>query len=48
MSDPASSDENPAASAAALPPEDPPGVLFKSHGFPVTPVSYTHLRAHET
>ena len=37
MSDPASNEQNPAASAAALPPDEPPGVFFRSQGFPVIP-----------
>ena len=37
MSEPASSAVKPAAKAAALPPEEPPGVRSVSHGFPVVP-----------
>ena len=41
MSLPSSSDVNPAATAAAGPPDDPPGVLERSHGLLVVP--YTGL-----
>ena len=37
ISDPASNPVKPAARAAALPPEEPPGILFKSHGLFVVP-----------
>ena len=37
MSLPASKPVKPAASAAAEPPEEPPGVKFKSHGLLVVP-----------
>src|SRR5512147_3322439 len=36
-SEPSSSDTNPAASAAALPPDEPPGVRLTSHGLLVVP-----------
>ena len=37
VSDPRATEAIPAATAAALPPEDPPGTLEKSQGFSVGP-----------
>ncbi len=37
VSDPSATGANPAATAAALPPEEPPGTRSKSHGLRVGP-----------
>jgi len=39
MSDPVAMDDDPQASDAAVPPDEPPGVNFGFHGLRVTPQS---------